>query len=58
MNTTTQRLRPVKRTPHTRRFSVTVPELVYLALEVRSMEQGRSLSNLAAYLLERAITVT
>lgn len=56
MTNTTQRLRPVKRMPHTRRFSVTVPELVFLALEVRSMEQGRSLSNLAAYLLERAVS--
>jgi len=38
-----------------RRVTITIPHATYLALERRSYEQGRSLSNLSAYLLECAI---
>ena len=39
-----------------RRVTVTIPHATYLELERRSYEQGRSLSNLSAYLLECAIS--
>lgn len=38
-----------------RRVTITIPHSTYLELERRSDEQGRSLSNLSAYLLECAI---
>jgi hypothetical protein len=37
------------------RLSVTVPYSLYTALEQRASLEGRSLSNLAAYLLENAL---
>ena len=37
------------------RLSVTVPYSLYAALEQRASMEGRSLSNLAAYLLENAL---
>lgn len=39
-----------------RRVTITIPHATYLELERRSDEQGRSLSNLSAYLLECAIS--
>lgn len=41
------------RTP--RRLTITIPHGIYRELIERSDEQGRSLSNLAAYLLESAL---
>ena len=41
---------PVFRSP--RRISITVPHHAFFALQQRSDVEGRSLSNLAAYLLE------
>jgi len=41
---------PVFRSP--RRISITVPHHAFSALQQRSDVEGRSLSNLAAYLLE------
>lgn len=38
-----------------RRVTITIPHSTYLELERRSCEQGRSLSNLSAYLLECAV---
>lgn len=37
------------------RLSVTVPFSLYAALERRATMEGRSLSNLAAYLLENSL---
>jgi hypothetical protein len=37
------------------RLSVTVPHSLYRSLERRAVLEGRSLSNLAAYLLESAL---
>jgi len=37
------------------RITVTVPYGVMSRLERRALEEGRSLSNLSAYLLERAV---
>ena len=37
------------------RITITVPYSTHLALEDRSDEEGRSLSNLAAYILENAL---
>jgi len=37
---------------------VTVPDQIYRALLERSSREGRSISNLAAFLLERAVTET
>ena len=48
-----RRSTPVFRKP--RRVSITLPEPIYRQLLERSNEQGRSISNLAAFLLERAI---
>lgn len=39
-----------------KRLSVTLPLHVYRLLERRSIEQGRSMSNLAAFLIETAIS--
>ena len=39
-----------------RRVSITIPHDVYQALLLRSDQEGRSLSNLAAFLLELAIS--
>jgi hypothetical protein len=44
---------PVFRSP--RRISITVPHHAFSALQQRSDVEGRSLSNLAAYLLEIAL---
>lgn len=38
-----------------KRVTITIPHATYLELERRSDEQGRSLSNLSAYLLECAV---
>ncbi|WP_438983108.1 ribbon-helix-helix domain-containing protein [Vulcanococcus sp.] len=38
-----------------KRLTITVPFSTFSALESRSVEQGRSLSNLAAYMLERGL---
>lgn len=39
-----------------KRITITIPFSTFQALERRSTEEGRSLSNLAAYLLERSLT--
>jgi hypothetical protein len=39
-----------------RRISVTLPDSTALLLEQRSQDEGRSISNLAAFLLERGLT--
>lgn len=41
-----------------RRVTITIPYATYLVLERRSYEQGRSLSNLSAHLLECAVSET
>jgi hypothetical protein len=38
-----------------KRITITIPQGVYERLEQLSCEDGRSLSNLAAFLLERSI---
>ncbi|WP_250544949.1 hypothetical protein [Synechococcus sp. LA31] len=38
-----------------KRLTITIPFTVFSALEQRSAEEGRSLSNLAAFLLEQAL---
>jgi hypothetical protein len=38
-----------------KRITVTVPDQIYQTLLERSTREGRSISNLAAYLLERAV---
>jgi hypothetical protein len=38
-----------------KRLTITIPYTVFRALETRSAEEGRSLSNLAAYLLEKSL---
>jgi CopG-like RHH_1 or ribbon-helix-helix domain, RHH_5 len=38
-----------------RRITITMPHHAYLALQERCDDEGRSLSNLAAYLLETAL---
>jgi len=37
------------------RVTVTLPHNIYLHLKTRSDEEGRSLSNLAAFLLEKSL---
>jgi hypothetical protein len=44
---------PLFRKP--RRITITVPDQIYRTLLERSAREGRSISNLAAYLLERAV---
>ena len=39
-----------------KRITITLNYATYKALEDRSSEEGRSISNLAAYLLERSLT--
>jgi hypothetical protein len=39
-----------------RRVTITVPYVLYAELLARSDQQGRSLSNLAAFLLETALS--
>lgn len=39
-----------------RRMTITIPHSTYLELERRCSEEGRSLSNLSAYLLECAVS--
>jgi hypothetical protein len=39
-----------------KRITITLNYATYKALEDRSSEEGRSISNLASYLLERSIT--
>jgi macrodomain Ter protein organizer (MatP/YcbG family) len=41
--------------PHPRRISITLSFHVSEALLTRSLEEGRSLSNLCAYLIEEAL---
>ena len=48
-------LRPTPLFRKPRRVSITLPEPIYRELLERSNEQGRSISNLAAFLLEQAI---
>jgi hypothetical protein len=38
-----------------KRITITLPFSTFQALEQRSTEEGRSISNLAAYLLERSL---
>ena len=38
-----------------KRLTITIPYTVFGSLEQRSAEEGRSLSNLAAYLLEQSL---
>lgn len=38
-----------------RRICITVPDRVHVALQQRSFDEGRSASNLAAFLLEMAL---
>jgi hypothetical protein len=40
----------------TKRITITIPFSTFAYLTKRSAEEGRSLSNLAAYILERAST--
>jgi hypothetical protein len=44
-----------RRRPISTRITVTIPEAVARRISEVSFAQGRSISNLAAYLLERAI---
>ena len=48
-------LRDQSRSP--KRISVTLPYSAFRALEERSLREGRSLSNLAAFLIEQALEV-
>jgi hypothetical protein len=48
------KLTPLHRSP--RRVTITVPYALYSELLARSDQQGRSLSNLAAFLIEAAIS--
>jgi hypothetical protein len=48
------KIAPMHRSP--RRVTITVPYALYSELLVRSDQQGRSLSNLAAFLIEGAIS--
>ena len=48
------KLAPLHRSP--RRVTITVPYALYSELLARSDQQGRSLSNLAAFLIEAAIS--
>jgi hypothetical protein len=43
------------RQPHPRRITTTVPEKLHALLIERSDQEGRSVSNLVAFLLERAL---
>ena len=53
-NATTSSLRVFSsRSP--RRLTITIPFNVFGSLEQRSYEEGRSLSNLAAFLLEQSL---
>jgi hypothetical protein len=47
------KLTPLQRSP--RRVTITVPYAMYSELLARSDQQGRSLSNLAAFLIEAAL---
>lgn len=44
----------VSRAP--KRLTITIPHSTYEAIAQRSNEEGRSLSNLAAFILERGIS--
>ena len=46
--------KPVNKAP--KRLSITIPHSTYEAITERSNAEGRSLSNLAAFLLERGIS--
>ena len=48
------KIAPMNRSP--RRVTITVPYALYSELLARSDQQGRSLSNLAAFLLEAALS--
>lgn len=48
------KIAPMHHSP--RRVTITVPYALYCELLARSDQQGRSLSNLAAFLLEAAIS--
>jgi hypothetical protein len=48
------KIAPMNRSP--RRVTITVPYALYSELLARSDQQGRSLSNLAAFLIESAIS--
>jgi hypothetical protein len=51
--THTERIARMKRAPV--RISITLPFMTYQALESHSTFEGRSLSNLCAYLLQRDV---
>ena len=38
-----------------KRLTITIPFVVFSALEQRSVQEGRSLSNLAAFLIEQSL---
>ena len=44
-----------ERSRRSKRISMTLSYVAYQALEERSAREGRSISNLAAYLVERAL---
>jgi hypothetical protein len=46
---------PTSKFRSSRRLTITVPETIMQILNERSTREGRSLSNLAAYLLETAL---
>jgi len=48
------KISPLHRSP--RRVTITVPYALYAELQARSDQQGRSLSNLAAFLLETSLS--
>jgi hypothetical protein len=47
-------MHPIPKSP--KRITITIPFSTFAYLTKRSAEEGRSLSNLAAYILERAST--
>jgi len=53
MTPNAQAVPPAFRRPH--RISITLPHHAFCALQERSDDEGRSLSNLAAYLLETSL---
>ena len=54
VSTTTSRFELMQRSPM--RLSVTVPYRLYQMLQERSDLEGRSMSNLAAYMLEQGLS--
>lgn len=52
---TTTASQPTRTIRKPRRLTITVPQNVYDALDTRSTHEGRTMSNLAAYLLEASL---